>query len=699
MPFAGQLISEHNKSMGRYIRSISRQYLNTVIIMMLLIGATCATVLVALDRHSLQQNISFLTSNQFIRFQQLANQTRALMRASADVKLPEYIVDGMRDDILQAITDLRSVASRLETMHAEIKGNYLEHLLPQDEAFERAREDLGKSVEEFLGRAEQIATAGTQERRDRYSFWGAIDFAAASDSMLMRGFADLSQRAHERSTLSVYNAKLAGTCLLALIATTVLVTATLVFRPLLQKLRNEHFRTVEYQSKLEHLAHTDGLTGLGNRSQFNTVLTHLFSELGHKDPGFSVLLVDLDHFKNINDSFGHSAGDAILRHVAEALRQGVRAGDTAVRLGGDEFAVLLPGVTDAALLISIAERIRQAIAEDILFEGRILRTSASVGGAIAPHHALDSTALLQAVDVALYAAKGERGAAVVIDEAALASRLEDTQLLTALATAADRQEFVVHYQPKVDLLTGKHVGFEALVRWQHPRFGLLPPGRFLPLMDGTQLMKSMTKAVISTVGRDLRFWKRSGLAPGTVAINLPEILLLTDESHDIFGQVIRENRLEWSDFSVEITEDVFLNRGSQRILDAVEGFRRQGVSVSLDDFGTGFASLVHLRDFPFDELKIDRSFVSGIETDPRSAQIIRAIVDLSNNLGKRCVAEGIETDDQRRFLLDIGCELGQGYLFGKPVPADIAASHIPSVQLVPHIKTTHAGAILAAGAH
>ena len=214
MPFAGQLISEHNKSMGRYIRSISRQYLNTVIIMMLLIGATCATVLVALDRHSLQQNISFLTSNQFIRFQQLANQTRALMRASADLKLPEYIVDAMRDDILQAITDLRSVASRLETMHAEIKGNYLERLLPQDEAFERAREDLGKSVVEFLGRAEQIATAGTQERRDRYSFWGAIDFAAASDSMLMRGFSDLSQRTHERSTLSVYNAKLAGVCLL-----------------------------------------------------------------------------------------------------------------------------------------------------------------------------------------------------------------------------------------------------------------------------------------------------------------------------------------------------------------------------------------------------------------------------------------------------------------------------------------------------
>lgn len=685
--------------MGRYIRSIGRQYLNTVIIMMLLIGATCATVLVALDRHSLQQNISFLTSNQFIRFQKLANQTRALMRASADVKLPEYIVDALRDDILQAITELRSVGNRLEIIHEQIKGNYLERILPQDEAFERARQDLGTSVEGFLERAEQIAAADTQERRDRYSFWGAIDFATASDSMLMRGFADLSQRAHDRSTLSVYNAKLAGIFLLALIATTVLVTATLVFRPLLQKLRNEHLRTADYQSKLKRLAGTDELTGLGNRSQFNTILTQLFSEIGIKDLGFSILLVDLDHFKSINDSFGHTAGDAILRHVAEALRQVVRAGDTAVRLGGDEFAVLLPGVTDAALLVSIAERIRQAIAEDIHFEGRILRTSASVGGAIAPVHASDGTCLLQAVDVALYSAKGLRGAAVVFDEAALAKRLEDTQLLSCLAVAADQGEFVVHYQPKVDLITGVHAGFEALVRWRHPSLGLLPPGRFLPLMYGTQLITGMTRAVISAVARDLRLWKNAGLAPGTIAINLPEMLLLSDEGYETFAQVVRQSQLEWGDFSVEITEDVFLNRNSQRILNAVERFRGNGVSVSLDDFGTGFASLVHLRDFPFDELKIDRSFVSGIETDPRSAQIIRAIVDLSNNLGKRCIAEGIETDAQRRFLVEIGCQLGQGYLFGKPTSAEIAISKIPSIQLVPLMKSTHANIRMAGSAH
>ncbi|UJW77592.1 putative bifunctional diguanylate cyclase/phosphodiesterase [Rhizobium sp. SL42] len=699
MSGTGQPISEHNKSMGRYIRSIGRQYFNTVVIMMLLVGATCATVLVALDRHSLQQNISFLTSNQFIRFQQLANQTRALMRASVDVKLPEYIVDAMRDDIHEAIKDLRTVGSQLEIMHEQINRNYLERILPKAERFERARHDLAASVEGFLERAEKIATTNTQELRDRYSFWGAIDFAAASDSMLMRGFADLSQSAHDRSTVSIYNAKLAGMSLLTLIATTVLLTASLVFRPLLQKLRNEHFRTVDYECKLSLLAGTDDLTGLANRSHFNSAMTRLFSETGSKELGFSLLLVDLDHFKSVNDSFGHPAGDAILRHVAESLRKVIRAGDIAARLGGDEFAVLLPGVRDASLLAALAERIRQFIARDIPFEGRVLRTSASVGGAIAPNHGNDGTSLLQAADVALYSAKGLRGTSIIFDEAALAKRLENAQLVIALAAAADRSEFVVHYQPKVNLVSGVHMGFEALVRWQHPCLGLLPPSRFLPLMEGTQLMKGMTQTVISTVGRDIGHWKNAGLAPGAVAINLPEMLLLSDEGYDIFAEVIRKNRLQWSDFSVEITEDVFLNRNSQRILSAVETFRRNGVSVSLDDFGTGFASLVHLRDFPFDELKIDRSFVSGIETDPRSAQIIRAIVDLSRHLGKRCVAEGIETDAQHRFLLEIGCELGQGYLFGKPGSAEIAISHIPTVQLVPLGKSIHPDSRIAGTAH
>lgn len=670
-------MSKPRQSVEKYIRSIGRHYVNAVIVMTLLIGATYLTVLVALDRHSLQQNISFLTSNQFIRFQQLANQTRALMRASADSNLPGYIIDPMRADIHRAIGDIRAISRQLEALHHEIGRNFLEKLNPRDELSEQLRLDLNERLEAFLDRAARIASASTKERRERYTFWGPIDFSVASDSTLMRQFSDLIRRAHERSDVSIHNAKLIGTGLLALIAATVILASIFLFSPLLKKLRNEHRRTMDFENRLTQLAHTDALTGLSNRSSFNHALGNLFADLERTGTGFSMLLVDLDRFKNINDGLGHPARDAVLRHVARALQRTFRSSDIAARLGGDEFAVLLPGMADAAALATIANRVVEAIAAEIPFDGRTLQATASIGGAVVPSHASDEASLMRVVDLALYTAKSSRNAAVIFDEAALARRLEQDQLSLALVLAADRNEFVVHYQPKIDLATGAHLGFEALVRWQHPELGLLPPGRFLPLMEGTQLIRGMTRAVVATVGRDLYAWKKAGLVPGTVSINLPEVLLVSEEGHDLLAEAIRKNGLEWKDFAVEITEDVFLNRSAHQILDTVVRFREHGLSVSLDDFGTGFASLVHLRDFPFDELKIDRSFIFGIGKDARSEQIIRAMIDLSRNLGKRCVAEGIETEAQRRFLLEAGCEVGQGYLFAKPEPAALAGDRLP----------------------
>ncbi|AWI59927.1 putative bifunctional diguanylate cyclase/phosphodiesterase [Sinorhizobium fredii] len=671
----GKPLSKPRQSVEQYIRSIGRHYLNAVIVMTLLITATYLTMLVALDRHSLQQKISFLTSNQFIRFQQLANQTRALMRASADPTLPQYIIIPMSDDIHRAIGDIRAIKAELHDLDRSISGNLLERLNPRDELTVQLRRELNARLEDFLGRATRIAEASAEDRRQRYSFWGPIDFAVATDSMLTRQFADLIRHAHDRSHVSIDNAKLISTGLLALIAATVILASTFLFSPLLKKLRNEHRQTMAFEKRLTLLAHTDALTGLNNRSSFNLALGNLFGELERSGAGFSMLLVDLDRFKSINDGLGHPAGDAVLRHVARALQRTLRASDVIARLGGDEFAVLLPGIRDASTLESITERAIEAIAADIPFDG--LQVSASIGGAIVPDHAADEAGLMRIVDLALYTAKGGRNTTVIFDEAALARRLEENQLSLALVLAADRNEFVVHYQPKVDLPTGTHLGFEALVRWQHPELGLLPPGRFLPLMEGTQLIRGMTRAVIATVGRDLRAWKKAGLAPGPVSINLPEILLVGQEGYEFFASAVRENGLEWRDFAVEITEDVFLNRSADQILATVARFRQHGLSISLDDFGTGFASLVHLRDFPFDELKIDRSFVDGIGKDARSEQIIRAMIHLAQSLGKRCVAEGIETEGQRRFLTDAGCDVGQGYHFARPEPAALAGKRLP----------------------
>ncbi len=263
----GKPLSKPRQSVEQYIRSIGRHYLNAVIVMTLLITATYLTMLVALDRHSLQQKISFLTSNQFIRFQQLANQTRALMRASADPTLPQYIIIPMRDDIHRAIGDIRAIKTELHDLDRSISGNLLERLNPRAELTVQLRRELNARLEDFLGRATRIAEASAEDRRQRYSFWGPIDFAVATDSMLMRQFADLIRHAHDRSHVSIDNAKLISTGLLALIAATVILASTFLFSPLLKKLRNEHRQTMAFEKRLTLLAHTDALTGLNIRSR------------------------------------------------------------------------------------------------------------------------------------------------------------------------------------------------------------------------------------------------------------------------------------------------------------------------------------------------------------------------------------------------------------------------------------------------
>ncbi|MGV1759616.1 putative bifunctional diguanylate cyclase/phosphodiesterase [Rhizobium sp. A22-96] len=674
-------------SIEHYIQSIGRYYVAAIIVMTILISATYETVEIALERHSLQQDVSYLVGRQFIRFQQLAIETRAVMRASIDPNTPDYVVAPMIDDVRSAIADIRTMSKKLNELNGKISANLLEKLNKHDTGSETLRLDLSQRLEDFLERAERVMSTTAEDRRQRYSFWGPIDFAASSDSLLMRQFRALIDSAHDRSDGSIDHARLISAVLLGLIAATLILATTILFLPLLRKLHSEHRKTLDFENKLTRLAHTDALTNLNNRSAFNDSLTELFASQKKTGANFSLLLIDLDNFKSINDNFGHPAGDAVLTHVADALQRTFRVGDVVGRLGGDEFAVLLPGVGDGSALEIAAGRAISAIASECHFEGRLIPVSASIGGAAAPAHATDEPSLMRVADLALYAAKVKRGTVVIFDEASLAQRLEENQLAAALALAPAREEFVVHYQQKVDLRTGEHLGFEALVRWNHPQLGILPPGRFLPLMEGSHLVRSMTCCVVDIVASDIQAWKAAGLRPGPIAINLPEVLLVGREGYELIENATRTHQLEWHDFAVEVPEDVFLNRGTNQILETITRFRQHGMSVSLDDFGTGFASLVHLRDFPFDELKIDRSFVAEIGNDIRSEQIVRAMVDLAGNLGKRCIAEGIETHAQRVFLLKIGCDIGQGYLFARPEPATLATARLQADRSVKRLPT------------
>lgn len=656
-------------SIEGYIRSIGRYYIGIAVIMTLLIGATYLTVKIALDRHAIQQEISFLTNQKFIRFQQLVQQTRAIMSASADSSLPVGVIQPMLDEVETAISDIRAVMKQLRTVRSRLDSNLLERASRQSPATEALYVDLDRRLEDFLSRAESIVAANHEDRQRRYTYWGPIDFSVSADSLLMRQFSSIIQHANNRSETSIGNAVSISTALLLMLAVLFILASVLLFFPLLMKLRSEHQRKMEFEHRLTHLSQTDPLTRLKNRAYFSSALNGLLYRYRKSGTGFSMLLIDLDNFKSINDGFGHPAGDATLLHVARAFQNAFQTNDVIARIGGDEFAILLPDIDDEVRLDTIANRAIEALSADFSYEGKILRTSASAGGAIVPIHATDEAGLVRVADLALYAAKASNSDAFIFDEETLAARLEQNELAVALAGAAQRDEFVVHYQPKVDLASGSHLGFEALVRWNHPTLGLLAPGAFLPLMEGPQPIGDMTLAIIRNVCRDLKAWKAANLSPGPVAINLPEALLINEHGFEMLASTLSECGLDWHDLTIEVTEDVFLNRQAEQMRASMTRFREQGASVSLDDFGTGFASLLHLRDFPFDELKIDRGFVADIGRDSRSEQIINAIIDLSRNLGKSCIAEGIETEAQRQFLLEAGCTTGQGYWFARPMPS------------------------------
>jgi len=452
---------------------------------------------------------------------------------------------------------------------------------------------------------------------------------------------------------------------LAVLAAGLVITAFLAAYLWLAS-RNAH-QLARVNRRVLELAQTDILTGLPNRAFFLAQL-HDVNSCERRDKGtFSILMLDLDRFKNVNDSLGHAAGDELLRQVAHRLRSALRSTDVLARLGGDEFAVIQAGRGDPRRgSLDLAARISKLIAEPFLLPGHRVEIGASIGIALAPEHGRDEEELLKKADLALYRSKSAgRDCYTVYDEAMLAELEARNTLEGDLRDAIARCQFEVHYQPFFDIQTGQRCGVEALVRWRHPTRGLIPPDQFIPLAEETGLIIPLGEWVIRRACDDAMRWPDDI----KVAVNLSPVQFKQAELFEVIQSALKNSGLPPERLEIEITESVLLERALENHA-FIERLKGLGISLALDDFGTGYSSLGSLTAFPFNKIKIDKSFIAGLTRNYKSTAIVCAIVTLAGGLEMSVTVEGVETREQFERLKSLGVNFAQGYLMGRPVPID-----------------------------
>jgi diguanylate cyclase (GGDEF)-like protein len=420
----------------------------------------------------------------------------------------------------------------------------------------------------------------------------------------------------------------------------------------------QHARTTQW------LAQHDKLTGLPNRALFAECTARAVTAADQTGTGAAVLLIDLDRFKQVNDALGHHTGDELLRAVGARLRDGLSDDNTVARLSGDEFAVLLPVVTDASVIARVAAELLADLRTPVVVGDLALEIDASVGVAVFPEHGETAGTLLQRADVALYQAKVHHDGVVVYRPALDVHTPARLALFGELRRAIDEGQLLLHYQPKVDLTHARVTGVEALVRWAHPEHGLLPPAKFVPLAEQTGLIRPLTLRVLELALQDCRTWREAGIEL-SVAVNLSARSLLDGELPQTVRALLARHDVPAEALELEITETTaMIDPG--RALEVLAELRALGVRLSVDDYGTGHSSLSYLHQLPVDTLKIDKSFVQTMDTNPHEATIVRSTIDLARNLGLRVVAEGVETEAAWRQLSSLGCDAAQGYWLARP---------------------------------
>ncbi|MDD5329959.1 MAG: EAL domain-containing protein [Sulfuricella sp.] len=424
------------------------------------------------------------------------------------------------------------------------------------------------------------------------------------------------------------------------------------------------------EKSLAQLAHYDALTTLPNRSLFTDRLDHALIRSARSSEMVAVMLLDIDNFKTVNDILGHQLGDVLLQEIAQRLRHCVLEDDTLARLGGDEFAVILEGISEIEEAADIAQKVVDAFAQPFVPDGREIFVTTSLGVSVYPLDGQDGVDLLKNADTAMYRAK-ESGRNhfrfYTADMNTLA--VERFAMEGGLRRALERGEFLLHYQPQVEIRSGQMVGVEALLRWNHPERGLVPPNQFIPLLEENNLIVPVGEWVLRTACAQGRAWQEAGLPALRIGVNLSARQFSHGDLVETIGGVLRDTGLSPRLLELELTEGMLMEntKATSAIL---EQLKRKGVFIAIDDFGTGYSSLGYLKRFPIDRLKIDRSFVRDIITDPNDAAIAVAIISLGRSLGMNVIAEGVETQEQLEFLGVQKCDEYQGYYFSRAVPAE-----------------------------
>jgi diguanylate cyclase len=428
------------------------------------------------------------------------------------------------------------------------------------------------------------------------------------------------------------------------------------------------------KDQLAHLAHYDVLTDLPNRILLLERINRAVELAGRQGWQLALMFMDLDQFKHINDSLGHTVGDHLLQSVAQRLLACARHSDTISRQGGDEFVMLLPFISNAGDATLCAQKMLAALEPPHSIDGHELHIGISIGISIYPKDGTDAETLLKSADTAMYYAKDDgRNNYRFFEQQMNALTVHRHSIEASLRSALERQEFVLYYQPKVDLHSGAILGVEALIRWQHPERGLLPPALFIPIAEDCGLILPIGRWVLREACLQAQAWRQDGLPPITIAVNSSALEFRAKGYFDNVRATLKDTGLEPCYLEIELTESVLM-QDAESTHSTLHALSDLGVKLAIDDFGTGYSSLSYLQQFPINTLKIDQSFVNQMTGSPDDASIVRAVISMSKSLNQRVIAEGVETPEQYAFLQARDCDEGQGYYFSRPLPAEALAA-------------------------